>query len=203
MNPGERLTHEFFDRDPVEVAPELVGTLLRVDEVVVRLTEVEAYRGAEDPGSHAFSGQTPRNAAMFGAPGHWYVYFTYGMHHCVNVVCWPSGRAGAVLLRAGEVVEGDDVVARRRPGIVPRDWARGPGRLTTALAIGPADATLPALSGRFDWRFGEPTDVSSSPRVGVSGKGGGEDYPWRFFAADDPFVSAFRRGPATSRRTRY
>ena len=118
-----------------EVAPLLLGSVLSHAGVSVRLTEVEAYGGADDPGSHAFRGRTRRNAVMFGPPGHLYVYFTYGMHHCANVVCGPDGEASAVLLRAGEVVSGHDVARDRRPGSSDRDLARGPARLCRALAI--------------------------------------------------------------------
>ena len=96
----------FFDRPATEVAPELLGAIIRVGEVAVRLTEVEAYLGETDPGSHAFRGLTRRNAVMYGPPGQLYTYFTYGMHVCANVVCSPSGVATAVLLRAGEVIDG-------------------------------------------------------------------------------------------------
>ncbi len=101
----------------LEVAPRLLGAVLRHGDVAVRLTEVEAYDGAGDAGSHAFRGRTPRNEVMFGPPGHLYVYFTYGMHHCCNVVCGPAGTASAVLLRAGEVVDGVDQARARRPAL--------------------------------------------------------------------------------------
>ncbi len=114
----ERLPREFFDRPSTEVAPDLLGCVLWHDSpaglVAVRLVEVEAYQGANDPASHAYRGQTARNAVMFGPPGYVYVYFTYGMHFCANLVCQPPGQAEAVLLRAGEVVAGADIAARRR-----------------------------------------------------------------------------------------
>ena len=134
----ERLPREFFDRPSTAVAPELLGCVLWHDSpaglVAVRLVEVEAYQGPADPASHAYRGQTARNGVMFGPPGHAYVYFTYGMHFCVNLVCQPAGQPEAVLLRAGEVVEGADL-ARERRGGKDRDLARGPGRLCQALAI--------------------------------------------------------------------
>ncbi len=125
--------------DVLDVAPRMLGAVLRhtTDEgtVAVRITEVEAYDGQGDPGSHAFNGRTRRNQVMFGPPGHLYVYFTYGMHHCCNVVVGPEGAASAVLLRAGEVVEGLDVARSRRPRSTDRDLARGPARLCQALAL--------------------------------------------------------------------
>jgi DNA-3-methyladenine glycosylase len=171
----------------------------------VRLTEVEAYAGEQDPGSHAFRGPTPRTTVMFGAPGHLYVYFTYGMHWCANVVCGPDGRAGAVLLRAGEVVAGADVAAARRAGIPRRDWARGPARLATTLALTGEHTGLDACGPRGPVSFhAPPTHVPASrvrtgPRVGVAGAGGdAAAYPWRFWLEGEPTVSAYR--PAKPRR---
>ena len=120
----------------LEVAPRLLNAVLRHGEVAVRLTEVEAYDGANDPGSHAYRGRTRRNAVMFGPAGHLYCYFTYGMHVCCNVVVGPDGDPGAVLLRAGEVVDGLETARERRPGSSDRDLARGPARLCRALGIG-------------------------------------------------------------------
>src|SRR5215217_2588813 len=119
----------------LEVAPRLLGAVLRHDGVALRLTELEAYDGAHDPGSHAFRGQTPRNTVMFGPAGHLYTYFTYGMHHCANVVCGPEGTASAVLLRAGEVVDGLELARARRGSSPDRDLARGPARLCKALGL--------------------------------------------------------------------
>ena len=124
-----------LERPVLEVAPLLLGATLRHGDVAVRLTEVEAYDGANDPGSHAHRGRTARNSVMFGPAGHLYVYFTYGMHHCCNVVCGPEGTAAAVLLRAGEVVEGLETARQRRPRSADRDLARGPARLCRALDI--------------------------------------------------------------------
>jgi DNA-3-methyladenine glycosylase len=138
------LPRETLARGAVEVAPVLLGCVLEHETseglVAVALTEVEAYDGANDPASHAYRGPTARNAVMFGPPGHAYVYFTYGMHFCVNLVCLPEGTASAVLLRAGRVIEGVPLAtARRARGaaarIAPRDLARGPARLCQALGI--------------------------------------------------------------------
>ena len=134
----------------LEVAPRLLGAVLRHGDVAVRLTEVEAYDGPADPGSHAYRGRTPRNAVMFGPPGFLYVYFTYGMHHCCNVVTGPEGTPSAVLLRAGEVVAGVEVARSRRPRSTDRDLARGPARLCQALGIDLADNGADLTSGPVD-----------------------------------------------------
>jgi len=185
----------FLERSAVEVAPGLLGARLSVGEVTVRITEVEAYLGVGiDPGSHSFRGQTPRNAVMFGEPGHLYTYFTYGMHVCANVVCSPAGSASAVLFRAGEIVTGREVAsARRHTSRTADDLARGPARLTVALGITLAD-------GGADLAEGDPhlelataaSDYRSGPRTGVSGLGGGADYPWRFWIPGDPTVSPYK-----------
>ncbi|MFT3871957.1 MAG: DNA-3-methyladenine glycosylase [Nocardioides sp.] len=188
-------------RPVLEVAPRLLGAVLRHGEVAVRLTEVEAYDGANDPGSHAYRGQTPRNSVMFGPPGHLYVYFTYGMHHCCNVVCGPEGVASAVLLRAGEVVAGADIAQGRRLGATDRDLARGPARLCSALGL---DLTYNGLSLAGPELLLEPRSravsaslVSTGPRVGLRPAA---ERPWRFWLSGEPTVSAYR--PAVARRTR-
>ena len=155
------LPRDTFACSAVAVAPALLGCVLEHDTpeglVAVALTEVEAYHGQADPASHAYRGRTPRNAVMFGPPGHAYVYFTYGMHFCVNLVCLPEGTASAVLLRAGRVVEGEDLARARRtaPGPGGRDLARGPARLCQALAItraqNGADVCDPASPLRVRW----------------------------------------------------
>jgi DNA-3-methyladenine glycosylase len=183
------------------VAPRLLGAVVASDiggeRVAIRLTEVEAYEGMEDPASHAFRGITPRTAVMFGPPGHLYCYFTYGMHWCANIVCGTEGVAAAVLLRAGEVVEGSDVARVRRPAARrDADLARGPARLASCLGLAAAQngidlcapdspvrlATLPAR---------RRLTVVAGPRVGISVA---TEHPWRFWLADDPTVSGFKAG---------
>ena len=202
-----RVTREFFDRDVLDVAPALLGSMLTHGAVTLRLTEVEAYAGAVDPGSHAFRGRTPRVEVMFGPPGHLYIYFTYGMHWCANIVCGPEGEACAVLLRAGEVVAGHEVVAARRPRARERDWARGPARLTTTLGLGRDENGLDACGEGGLTRIDAPETpvplerVRTGPRVGVSGPGGdAAAYPWRFWLDGEPTVSAYRPGVRRSRR---
>ncbi len=181
---------ELLSGPVLEVAPRLLGGVLRHGEVAVRLTEVEAYDGPADPGSHAYRGRTARNAVMFGPPGFLYVYFTYGMHFCCNVVTGPEGRASAVLLRGGEVVEGMDVARSRRPRSTVRDLARGPARLCQALAIGLAENGADLASGDLTLELGEPLlAVSTGPRVGLRGA---PDRPWRFWVTGEPTVSVYR-----------
>lgn len=181
-----------------EVAPLLLGSVLSHGGVAVRITEVEAYGGADDPGSHAYRGETARNAVMFGPPGRLYVYFTYGMHHCANVVCGPEGEAGAVLLRAGEVVSGLDRARVRRPGAGDRDLARGPARLCKALDIDRSYDGTTLGSGELRLTLGDapdPAKLSVGPRVGLRGA---PERPWRYWLTGEPTVSDYR--PAAARR---
>jgi DNA-3-methyladenine glycosylase len=203
---------EFFARPATQIAPLLLGARLAHETdagtVVLRLTEVEAYLGdGADPGSHAFRGRTPRNSVMYGEPARVYVYFTYGMHVCANVVCSPEGTATAVLLRAAEVIEGISLAHARRGTVSPRDLARGPARLTVAAGIRLDENDSDALAAPFalELRTDAPAYLSG-PRVGVSGAGGGADYPWRYWIAGEPIVSAYRaatrrgaRAPRTPR----
>ncbi len=186
---------------PVErVAPLLLGAVLRSGPVAVRLTEVEAYAGAGDPGSHAFRGRTRRNEVMFGPAGRAYAYFTYGMHWCLNVVTGPEGEASAVLLRAGEVVDGIDLARERRPGASDRDLARGPARLTKAIGVAGEANGLDLLAGGplSLAGVGEAGGaVRTGPRVGVAGAGALT--PWRFWLDEEPTVSPYR---AAVRRVR-
>jgi DNA-3-methyladenine glycosylase len=201
--PSDEL-RKLLARDARDVAPLLLGAVLthegRDGPVSVRITEVEAYLGPHDslhpdPGSHTFRGATARNAVMFGPAGHLYVYFTYGMHHCANIVCGPDGTASAILLRAGEIVAGEELALHRRPtSKSPKDLASGPARLATALGITTADSGRDALQApfRLDLPAVHAVDVSSGPRVGVSGAGGTHDYPWRFWLSGDPTVSRYK-----------
>ncbi|GAB3538907.1 DNA-3-methyladenine glycosylase [Arthrobacter tecti] len=200
-----RLAHPAID-----VAPLLLGALITHDDgadpVTVRVTEVEAYMGSDDPGSHAFRGQTARNATMFGGAGHLYVYFTYGMHYCANVVCGVPGQATGLLLRAGVVVGGLETARRRRGHPkADRDLARGPARLAQALGIDRELNGADVFGERLRLEFPErPTDASTiatGPRVGVSGSGGSSSYPWRFWLAGDPSVSVYRAAKPRARRT--
>ncbi len=188
-----------------ETARTLLGWRLRANGVTVRLTEVEAYSGlGADPASHAHRGRTPRNAVMFGPPGFLYVYQIYGMHFCANVVCGPAGEASAVLLRAGEVVDGLDVARQRRPAARrDRDLAAGPAKLMQVLAL---DRTANGTSvvdgtGPATWSPPDvpPAAIEAGPRVGVTSA---HDVPWRFWVAGDPTVSAYRRHTARGRSAR-
>jgi len=195
------LARSFFDRPSRLVAPELLGRILVCTlpegAVELRLTEVEAYEGPDDPASHAYRGRTPRNAVMFGDPGHVYVYFTYGMHYCMNLVTGPGRDASAVLLRAGEVVSGVELAQSRRSNSRrSADLASGPARLTLALGVDRsrdgADACAPSGSP-FRVLAGSPPPperIAAGPRTGIAQA---MDRPLRFWLRDDPTVSPYRR----------
>ena len=199
--PGRRLSRSFFARDPLVVAPDLLGRILISSRpegrVAVRITEVEAYHGPEDPASHAFRGRTPRTEVMFGPAGHLYVYFVYGMHWCANVVTGADGEASAVLLRAGEIVDGIELAqgrrpAARRPGLL----GRGPAGLATVLGLTGADtgADLCASDAWLRIHSGPrrtALDVASGPRVGINVAA---DRPWRFWVAGAESVTDYRPG---------
>ena len=203
------IPRSFYARPVLTVAPDLLGAVVShtTDEgvVAIRLTEVEAYDGESDPGSHAFRGRTPRVEVMYGRPGHAYVYFTYGMHFCANLVCMPDGVAAAVLLRAGEVIEGVDLARARREVKGPvrdRDLARGPARLTVALGItGTHNGTDVTSRGGLQVLTGTPvaeSQIAVGPRTGVGGDGA--TFPWRFHVVDEPTVSPYRRAVPRRRR---
>ena len=208
---AERL-RDFLSADARELAPQLLGAVLthksRDGAVSIRLTEVEAYMGPEDslhpdPGSHTYRGATPRNAPMFGPAGHLYVYFTYGMHHCTNIVCGPAGVASALLLRAGEVVDGLELAQLRRPtSKSPADLASGPARLAKALGLTTADSGRDALAPPFELVLpsGPAGPVSSGPRVGVAGAGGSDEYAWRFWLTGNPTVSQYKAAKPRNRK---
>lgn len=186
------------------VAPRLLGATVRAGGVTVRLTEVEAYAGTgEDPGSHAHRGRTPRNEVMFGPPGRAYVYFSYGMHWCLNVVTGPPGTASGVLLRAAAVVDGLEQARARRPGVRDRDLCRGPARLCAALAVDGGHRDVDLLDPGAPVRLEpagppDPARVRSGPRVGVSGDGAA--IAWRFWLEGEPTVSTYRPAVPRARR---
>ena len=201
-----RPARDEFLASSLEVAPRLLGAVLRHDSaegmVALRITEVEAYIGdGLDPGSHAFRGRTKRNGVMYGEPGHIYTYFTYGMHVCANVVCSPEGEASAVLLRAAEVIEGEDLAERRRVGAsgrdIPfRDLARGPARLVVAAGMSLADDGADLFRPPFELEWPtEQAEYTTGPRTGVSGAGGGLAFPWRYWLPGEPTVSPYKRHP--------
>ena len=197
----KQLTRDELAVDPLVAARLLLGCVLVSDvggsRVTVRLVEVEAYRGTDDPASHTYRGRTERNAVMFGPAGHLYVYFVYGMHFCANVVSMTDGVAGAVLLRAGEVVDGIETARVRRPtSRSDGELARGPARLTAALGL---DRThngidLTAADAQVRLYAGDPVPdeaVRTGPRVGVATA---MEVPWRWWVAGSPAVSTYRRG---------
>ena len=219
------IPRDFFARPSVEVAPDLLGCVLEHETadglVAVELTEVEAYAGRSDPASHAYRGKTQRNAVMFGPPGHAYVYFTYGMHFCVNMVCLgEQGSASAVLLRAGAIIAGEDLARARRtrgpvpegPGsegpvpegpvskgrawIAPRDLARGPARLCQALGIDRgldgADVCVAGAPLRMLSGAGNPARSGKIATGPRVGVSSAAEIPWRFWYDGDPTVSVYR-----------
>ncbi|MGV9527313.1 DNA-3-methyladenine glycosylase [Streptomyces cellulosae] len=184
-----------------EVAPRLLGSVLTCKTpegtVSIAITETEAYSGTADPASHAYRGQTPRNAVMFGPAGHLYVYRSHGLHWCANIVTGTDGIASAVLIRAGRVIEGEDLARKRRGERVksPR-LARGPGNLCQALGITAEHNGADLLTGTsVVLSEGEPVPaalIQVGPRVGVSKA---HDWQHRFYLAGDPTVSAYRLSP--------
>ena len=198
---GGSADREVLAAPVLTVAARLLGARLShttaAGTVTVRITEVEAYAGPNDPASHAFRGPTRRTEVMFGPAGRLYVYRSHGLHWCANVVTGVDGEASAVLLRAGAVVEGRSLVRQRRgPRIPERDLTRGPGRLCQALGITDALGGVDLLGGgpvRLEVERPLPDDqILAGPRVGVSRAA---DRPWRFWIAGDPCVSAYRASP--------
>lgn len=206
MNPVNR---DELAHDPLRVARFLLGCELwsstEQGDVGVRLVEVEAYRGGDDPASHCYRGRTSRNAVMFGPAGHLYVYFVYGMHFCINVVCLRDGVPGAVLLRGAEIVEGHDLAWQRRPAVRKESHlASGPARLAGVLGItrehNGIDLTEPNSPVRlFAGDQVAEDDIRTGPRVGVSSAA---DLPWRSWVDGSESVSTYRRGGRRGSRAR-
>ncbi|MDX6438355.1 MAG: DNA-3-methyladenine glycosylase [Gaiellaceae bacterium] len=176
----------FFDRSVHEVAPELIGVTLLVDGLGGPIVEVEAY-DAEDPAAHGFRGRTPRNASMFGPPGHSYVYRSYGIHWCLNLVCEEEGSAAAVLVRALEPTHGIDAMRRRRGLEDPRLLCAGPGRLCQALGVTREHDGLALDEPPFELLPADsPREIVAAPRIGISIA---TDLPWRYCAAGSRYLS--------------
>jgi DNA-3-methyladenine glycosylase len=196
----KRLPRSFYARDALAVARDLIGCVFvhrhPEGELAVRLVETEAYRGSEDPGSHGFRGPTPRTKTMFDPPGRLYVYFTYGMHWCVNIVCAREGVCQAVLLRAAEPLEGVDRMRINRGGIGnDRLLASGPARLAQAMGISkPHDGASLLRGGTFYCAEDSATipmrknEVAQTPRIGLA-LGRGDEIPWRFVVPGHPYAS--------------
>ncbi|MDV3253452.1 DNA-3-methyladenine glycosylase [Devosia sp. BK] len=177
------VSRDFFDRPVLEVAPELIGMVLLVDGVGGRIVEVEAYDEA-DPASHSFRGPTPRNAAMFGPPGHAYVYKIYGIHYCLNFVCRPGS---AILIRALEPNVGLDMMHERRGGVVEKQLCSGPGKLAAALAVDLKQNGLPLDEAPFALLPAEAvSEVVTGPRIGITK---GVETPWRFVERNSRYLS--------------
>ena len=189
---SRRLGRRFYARPALDVAPDLLNKVLVTPAGAGRIVEVEAYCGVEDPGSHAFRGPTPRSEVMFGPPGHLYVYFTYGMHWCANVVVERDGTAGAVLLRAVTPLRGIEGMRRRRPAARrDLDLTNGPAKLTQALAIDGAHDGIDLVRAEAgislrDDDVPPPTEPVQTVRVGLRN---GRELPWRWYVPDTPTVS--------------
>ena len=184
---------EFFARSVHEVAPDLLGSSVLVNGVGGPIVEVEAYESAIDPAAHGFRGRTPRNASMFGPPGHAYVYRSYGIHWCLNFVCEEEGSAAAVLVRALEPAHGIEKMRERRGLVEPRLLCSGPGRLCQALGITREHDGLPLDAPPFELRAATAAvEVLTGPRIGISVAA---DLPWRYAAAGSRYLSRPLRVP--------
>jgi DNA-3-methyladenine glycosylase len=183
----------FFAQDSQVVAPLLLGAILEVGELSGRIVETEAYGGSDDAASHAFRGETPRNSVMFGPPGHLYVYFTYGMHYCANVVTGAAGDGQAVLIRAIEPLSGLETMrARRVKANKDRDLTNGPAKLCVAFGINAEhngcdlmDRTSSIVLGRSRKPLGD-AEISTGPRIGITKE---VERPWRFWLTGNSYVS--------------
>ena len=181
------LSREFFARSVHEVAPELIGVTLLVDGVGGPIVEAEAYESAVDPAAHGFRGRTPRNASMFGPPGRAYVYRSYGIHWCLNLVCEDEGSAAAVLIRGLEPAHGIELMEKRRGLVDPRLLCAGPGRLCQALGVTRDHDGLPLDQEPFQLLPADSAPaVVAAPRIGISVA---TDLPWRYCAAGSRYLS--------------
>ncbi|MEV6774544.1 DNA-3-methyladenine glycosylase [Nocardia sp. NPDC051030] len=197
--------------EPTAAARRLLGATLWSGDVAMRIVEVEAYGGDPagpwpDPAAHSGRGRTARNAVMFGPPGVLYVYLSYGMHTCVNVTSGPDGIASAVLIRAGEIIEGEEEVRVRRPAArTDADLAKGPGNVGSALGITLGDYGIRLFDKESPIRLelgpeiADPSAIAVGPRVGVSLAA---ERPWRLWLPDSPAVSVYRRSPRAPRLDR-
>ena len=193
------LKRDFFARSVHQVAPDLIGATLLVDGVGGRIVEVEAY-DQQDPASHAYRGRTPRNAAMFGPPGHAYVYRSYGIHWCLNLVCGGEGVPEAVLIRALEPTRGVDLQKRRRRVENVRQLCSGPGKLCQALGITREHdgLALDVPPFRLEARDDVP-EIVTGPRIGITRA---TELRWRYMSAGSPYLSrAAPRGARSSQST--
>ena len=184
----------WFDRSAADLAPELLGAQLihetPAGRIAGRIVEVEAYLGPEDLAAHSSHGRTTRNAVMFGPPGHLYVYLVYGMHHCANVVCGPGDKPEAVLLRAAQLTEGEELARRRRGAVARTRLSAGPGNLTMAFGIDRALNGADLLDGPVRLAPGAaPPGIDRTSRIGVDYAGSWADRPLRYVIRDDPHRS--------------
>ena len=204
---GRRLPRSFYARSSTTVAPDLLGRVLVLrsanGRLAARIVETEAYEPL-DPASHAYRGRTGRNAVMFGRPGHLYVYFAYGMHHCMNTVTGKAGEGMAVLLRAAQPIEGVDVMRVRRGRESVRELCSGPAKLCQAFGVDRSFDGADLVRGRDLWiAEGTPVPrglVVAGPRVGIRV---GTEHAWRFSVANDPFVSRARPTTAMGSATTH
>ena len=194
MNDAKPLSRSFYNRDTRIVAQELLGKFLvrrtPKEDITAKIVEVEAYRGSDDPASHAYKGETPRNRLMFGKPGIAYVYFIYGNHHCLNVTTEPEGVPGAVLIRAIKIVDGMALARKNRRVDSLVNLSNGPGKLTKALNISKIhngiDLANPDELFICDSEIVESFEMATSRRIGVKA---GSEKPWRFYMKKSKFIS--------------
>ena len=192
------MERSFFERSPLEVGKDLIGSVLTVDDVTMRIVEVEAYLGPYDQAAHSYSGRpTKRTAPMFGEAGHLYVYFTYGMHHCLNFVCGEVGQGYAVLLRGAEIISGHEIIAYRRfhrsyhelTNTQLKNLVNGPAKLCQAFGLTTAESGEDLYQERFRLVAGQSGQIIETTRIGIPNAGEATHYPWRFYEEGSPGVS--------------